>query len=246
MKNYEILKFNSLDSTNDFLKNNPENQTFNDQTIVWTLEQTKGRGQQNAKWETEPYKNLTFSLLKYFENLPAKDHFLLNMVVSLSILKVLKEIQLTEIALKWPNDILVSGKKVCGILIENTLYQNRIKSSIIGIGLNVNQQDFGALPKATSLKNLTGRYYDLQELLVKISEEIFSHLQALSLKKEEDILSLYHQNLFRKDKPSTFKSPQGDIFMGFIRGVSGQGELILELEDQIIQHFRLKEIEILY
>lgn len=246
MKNYEILKFNSLDSTNDFLKNNSEDQVFNDQTIVWTLNQIKGRGQQNSKWETEPYKNLTFSLLKYFENLLAKDHFLLNMVVSLSILKVLKEIQLTEITLKWPNDILVSGKKVCGILIENSLYQNRIKSSIIGIGINVNQQDFGVLPKATSLKNLTGRHYDLQELLVKVSEEILFNLKDLSLKKQEEILSIYHQNLFRKDKPSTFKSSQGDIFMGFIRGVSGQGELILELEDQIIRHFRLKEIEILY
>ncbi|MDO4880193.1 MAG: biotin--[acetyl-CoA-carboxylase] ligase [Capnocytophaga sp.] len=241
-----IIKLNAIDSTNTYLKEILKTKTLEDNTIVWALSQFAGRGQQDAKWISEPYKNLTFSVLKQFENFHSEDHFILNMCVSLSIFRALKKLQIPDLSVKWANDILSGKKKICGILIENTLQKEYITTSIIGIGLNVNQIFFNNLPNVSSLQKITGNFFDLDEVLTLIINEITKSFNNLSPNKYASIFEEYHSHLFRINKPSTFELPNNQRIIGYIRGVSQKGELQIELEDNIIKEYRLKEIKLLY
>lgn len=242
----EIIKLNATNSTNTYLKNLLKEKQVKDLSCIWALSQTQGRGQQGAKWISEPGKNLTFSVLKKFENLSSEYHFLLNMEVSLAIFRALKKLYIPDLALKWANDILSSKKKICGILIENTLHKEQISSSIIGIGLNVNQVFFNDLPNVSSLQKIMGHPFDLEEVLLLICQELEVSLKSLSPTRFETMLDEYHTHLFRKDKPSTFEYPNGERFMGYIRGVSHNGQLQVEQEDALMSSFSLKEIKLLY
>ncbi|WP_314056857.1 biotin--[acetyl-CoA-carboxylase] ligase [Capnocytophaga gingivalis] len=242
----EIIKLNATNSTNTYLKNLLKEKQVKDLSCIWALSQTQGRGQQGAKWISEPGKNLTFSVLKKFENLPSEYHFLLNMEVSLAIFRALKKLYIPDLAVKWANDILSSKKKICGILIENTLHKEQISSSIIGIGLNVNQVFFNDLPNVSSLQKIMGHPFDLEEVLLLICQELEVSLKSLSPTRFETVLDEYHTHLFRKDKPSTFEYPNGERFMGYIRGVSHNGQLQVEQEDALMSSFSLKEIKLLY
>jgi len=242
----EIIKLNATNSTNTYLKNLLKEKQVKDLSCIWALSQTQGRGQQGAKWISEPGKNLTFSILKKFENLPSEYHFLLNMEVSLAIFRALKKLYIPDLAVKWANDILSSKKKICGILIENTLHKEQISSSIIGIGLNVNQVFFNDLPNVSSLQKIMGHPFDLEEVLLLICQELEVSLKSLSPTRFETMLDEYHTYLFRKDKPSTFEYPNGERFMGYIRGVSHNGQLQVEQEDALMSSFSLKEIKLLY
>ena len=242
----EIIKLNATNSTNTYLKNLLKEKQVKDLSCIWALSQTQGRGQQGAKWISEPGKNLTFSVLKKFENLPSEYHFLLNMEVSLAIFRTLKKLYIPDLAVKWANDILSSKKKICGILIENTLHKEQISSSIIGIGLNVNQVFFNDLPNVSSLQKIMGHPFDLEEVLLLICQELEVSLKSLSPTRFETMLDEYHTHLFRKDKPSTFEYPNGERFMGYIRGVSHNGQLQVEQEDALMSSFSLKEIKLLY
>ncbi|XTB53845.1 biotin--[acetyl-CoA-carboxylase] ligase [Fusobacterium nucleatum] len=242
----EIIKLNATNSTNTYLKNLLKEKQVKDLSCIWALSQTQGRGQQGAKWISEPGKNLTFSVLKKFENLPSEYHFLLNMEVSLAIFRALKKLYIPDLAVKWANDILSSKKKICGILIENTLHKEQISSSIIGIGLNVNQVFFNDLPNVSSLQKIMGHPFDLEEVLLLICQELEVSLKSLSPTRFETMLDEYHTYLFRKDKPSTFEYPNGERFMGYIRGVSHNGQLQVEQEDALMSSFSLKEIKLLY
>ncbi|WP_314818257.1 biotin--[acetyl-CoA-carboxylase] ligase [Capnocytophaga gingivalis] len=242
----EIIKLNATNSTNTYLKNLLKEKPVKDLSCIWALSQTQGRGQQGAKWISEPGKNLTFSVLKKFENLPSEYHFLLNMEVSLAIFRALKKLYIPDLAVKWANDILSSKKKICGILIENTLHKEQISSSIIGIGVNVNQVFFNDLPNVSSLQKIMGHPFDLEEVLLLICQELEVSLKSLSPTRFETVLDEYHTHLFRKDKPSTFEYPNGERFMGYIRGVSHNGQLQVEQEDALMSSFSLKEIKLLY
>ncbi|WP_314084156.1 biotin--[acetyl-CoA-carboxylase] ligase [Capnocytophaga gingivalis] len=242
----EIIKLNATNSTNTYLKNLLKEKQVKDLSCIWALSQTQGRGQQGAKWISEPGKNLTFSVLKKFENLPSEYHFLLNMEVSLAIFRALKKLYIPDLAVKWANDILSSKKKICGILIENTLHKEQISSSIIGIGVNVNQVFFNDLPNVSSLQKIMGHPFDLEEVLLLICQELEVSLKSLSPTRFETMLDEYHTHLFRKDKPSTFEYPNGERFMGYIRGVSHNGQLQVEQEDALMSSFSLKEIKLLY
>ena len=159
---------------------------------------------------------------------------------------MLKSYHCEAVRIKWPNDILSENKKLCGILIENVFKGTTLKHSIVGIGLNVNQQHFEALPKASSIKCLTQTHQDLDTLLYAILlalEEFYNRLKAEeydSLKRE------YLTFLFRKNKPSTFKNTEGQMFVGIIKGISEKGALQVLLEDDVLQTFTLKEISLLY
>ena len=242
----EIIKLNATNSTNTYLKNLLKEKQVKDLSCIWALSQTQGRGQQGAKWISEPGKNLTFSILKKFENLSSEYHFLLNMEVSLAIFRALKKLYIPDLAVKWANDILSSKKKICGILIENTLHKEQISASIIGIGVNVNQVFFNDLPNVSSLQKIMGHPFDLEEILLLICQELEVSLKSLSPTRFETMLDEYHTHLFRKDKPSTFEYPNGERFMGYIRGVSHNGQLQVEQEDALMSSFSLKEIKLLY
>ncbi len=240
-----IIKLNATDSTNSYLRSLIIKEKIEDFTIVVAKEQTKGRGQMGTVWDSETSKNLTFSMFKDLSIHIVEFPFYISMAISLAILKALKSFNIPDLYIKWPNDILSADKKICGILIENVI-KNKIDSTIIGIGVNVNQTNFIQLPKASSLKNITGVHYNLDEVLNRIVSHTKVYSSLLEDGKYEEVKSEYEANLFRKNKPSTFKDVDGVLFSGFIKGVTKYGKLMITLEDEIVKKYDLKEVELLY
>jgi len=245
-KHFQILKLDATDSTNQYLKDLLRSENPPDYTAVVTERQLKGRGQMGTVWESEGGKNLMFSVLRRFDALSVKHQFVLNIAVSLAVVDTLAERSIPDVKVKWPNDIMSGSKKICGILIENVLKGDNVDRSIIGIGLNVNQTDFTNLEKASSLKRIMSRNFDLDGLLYEVLHRLRYHMRDIESKTAKQLLPSYEQVLFRKDKPSTFSNPHGNRFMGFIRRVSPTGKLIIELEDQVLKEFDLKEVTLLY
>ena len=240
-----IIKLNATDSTNSYLRRYLVKNKVEDYTVVIAKEQSNGRGQMGTVWSSEASKNLTFSVFKDLSIHVVEFPFYISMAISLAILKALKTLNIPNLSIKWPNDILSADKKICGILIENVI-KNKLESTIIGIGVNVNQTKFNGLPKASSLKNISGVHYDLDEVLYRIM--IYTKEYSLLLQKGDyDVVkNEYEANLFRKDKPSTFKDTEGTLFTGFVKGVTKYGKLMVILEDEIVKKFDLKEIQHLY
>ncbi len=199
-----------------------------------------------SNWLSKEGKNLTFSVLKNFNTLDVSKQFGLNMSVSLALHKVLSDLNIPELQVKWPNDILSGSHKICGILIENVLTGNTISKTIIGIGLNVNQLSFGDLTKASSLSKVTGNTFDLDVVLESILEKLKYFLDTLEDMPTKILQNHYEAFLFRKGKVSTFLSKEGSLFSGIIRGVSPEGRLIVEMENGNMNSFYLKEITLVY
>tara|TARA_R100001377_G_C3191301_1_gene110728 strand:- start:1523 stop:2254 length:732 start_codon:yes stop_codon:yes gene_type:complete len=241
-----IIKLNATDSTNSYLRALSVSNTLDDYTIVSAKQQTKGRGQRGTNWESEIDKNLMFSVFKNVSFLDFQDNFYISIVTSLALVKTLQQFLIPKISIKWPNDILSEDKKVCGILIENTIKQNTFGDTIIGIGLNVNQTQFEKLPNATSLKVIAGTNLNTDELLLTIIANLKFYFRQLKNSQLELLKNTYESHLFRKNKPSTFKDNDGCLFTGYIQGVSNSGNLRVLLEDEIIAEYELKEISLLY
>ncbi|TDQ30773.1 biotin--[acetyl-CoA-carboxylase] ligase [Zeaxanthinibacter enoshimensis] len=241
-----LIKLDATDSTNTYLKEILAQGSPRDLTVVQADRQLMGRGQMGTSWVSEPYKNLTISVLKRFEDLGAAQQFRVNIGTSLAVYRTLKNFLIPDLSIKWPNDILSGNRKICGILIENMVSGGRISASVIGMGLNVNQIDFDGLPQVTSLKLETGQEHELDEVLHTLMAELKTSFVDLLSQEESRLFSDYESLLFRKDKPSTFEDEEGKMFMGFIRGVTRDGQLRVELEDRVEKHYGLKEIKLLY
>ncbi|OSY87922.1 biotin--[acetyl-CoA-carboxylase] synthetase [Tenacibaculum holothuriorum] len=232
----KIIKLNAIDSTNSFLKEMAVNATLDSFTVVTAKEQTSGRGQMKNKWISEAGKNLTFSVFVRFDKFKIENQKYLSFVVSRSVFEALTTYYLPKLAIKWPNDIMTVNKKICGVLIENSLQKEYITSSVIGIGVNVNQEIFNdELSKATSLKNILGKEVDLDELLNLILERLQENIQLLNDKEFSIIEENYLNVLYKKNIPSMFKTPNGELFMGKIIGVSQEGKLQLELDNETLE-----------
>lgn len=240
-----IIKLDAIDSTNDYLKELSRNSEVENFTIVMANEQTKGKGQMGAKWVSEKGKNLTMSILSKDIKLGDGTVFDLNVTVAISIVTVLKKIEMPNVSIKWPNDILSDSKKVSGILIENILKNDGSFNSVIGIGLNVNQTDFEGLPQASSLKCITGKVYNLEEIAVLLRDEIEQNFSILA-QNSRHFWERYHQNLYKINYPSAFEDKMGNRFMGIIKKVTQQGKLEVLLENDTIIHYEVKDVKMLY
>ena len=163
-----IIKLNAIDSTNRFLKKMSATQSLDNFTVVVTENQLKGKGQRGAKWVSENGKNLTFSTLINHIDIHPRDIYLINIITAIALIETLEKYQLKDLHIKWPNDILSENKKICGILIENSIQSNGKIKSIIGIGLNVNQKSFENLPQASSLCLLKNKTFEKEQLLNSI------------------------------------------------------------------------------
>ena len=241
-----IIKLDATDSTNSFLRQLSTSEVLTDFTIVVANNQTSGRGQMGAVWESESGKNLTASVFVDVSFLKLESHFFISIITSLALIKTLNQFSIPNLKIKWPNDILSENKKIGGVLIENVVKQNALQSSIIGLGLNVNQINFQDLPKASSLKAITGAHYNLDESLIALMANLKVILNELKQKEFSKIKDTYESLLFRKDKPSTFQDSEFNKFPGFIKSVSNSGKLQVLLEDNELREFDLKEITLLY
>jgi len=242
-----LIKVDAIGSTNSFLRKLVRNNAINQPTCIWAKHQTEGRGQIGNAWKTESGKNLTISVYLPISPYLTYDPIAINLLTALSIYNVLDMLKVPQLFIKWPNDIMSANKKIGGILIENNYQNGTLSESIIGIGLNVNQRKFDNLPKASSLKLITKQEFDIKLLLNKILiqlEKSFSNFDSSdfpSLKKR------FESVLFRKGKASSFKRKNSEsIFTGIIKGITNDGKLTILEEDNVINHYNLKEISLLY
>ena len=206
--------------------------------LVTTMNQTAGRGQLDNKWESEKFKNLTFSIGIIDLDFPVQFQFQLNVITSLAVVKTINENFGTTAQIKWPNDVLIGGKKLCGILIETSIKQGLIYSAVLGIGLNVNQEVFKT-ENAVSLFNVLGQVVDPEEVLKTLCENI----EHFIFRKEDlkGLKSLYLKELFRFDEESTYMV-DGHEISGKIVDVNDRGELVLEVENDLMT-FEPKQIK---
>jgi len=240
-----IIKVSATDSTNLYLKRLLLEDPGLEDTVVVAETQYEGRGQAGTTWLSEPGKNLTFSLLKTYHGLLAKDQFLISMATSLALVSTLKKVGIPDLAIKWPNDILSGASKIGGILIENGLKGNNIRYSIIGIGLNVNQESFDGLKHVSSLKLLSGKQLELGTLLDSILKELAFYLKELEHGYHQKLVGPYHQLLFCKDQTSLF-DVRGEVTKGIIRGVDTAGQLLVENAAGKVIPYGLKELRMRY
>jgi len=241
-----IIKLNAIDSTNTYIKDLTTIALPKDYTVVVAEIQTKGRGQMGSKWQAESGKNLTASVFKRLASFNINEQFYISMAVSLAIYKALSVFKIPQLRIKWPNDILSADTKLCGILIENVIKNNSLQGSIIGFGLNVNQKFFDNLPQASSMTLISGVLYNKDEVLTEILKQLKFYFDVLESKKHSKIKLEYESLLFRKNKPSTFRTSKNNSFSGIIKGVTENGHLQVWIEDEIIKTFDLKEIKLLY
>jgi len=168
------IKFDTITSTNDFLKRYGKITDLPDFFYVAADFQTKGRGQKVNTWQSECCRNILISFWLR-PNIAVQDQQILSAVTALSLVKVLQKFNIPGVKIKLPNDILSGNKKIAGILIENSIKKNTWQNSVIGIGLNVNQTDFVQLPDATSMKKITGQNYNRQEIIDLLQTELKNH-----------------------------------------------------------------------
>ncbi|MFC4268620.1 biotin--[acetyl-CoA-carboxylase] ligase [Polaribacter marinivivus] len=241
----KIIKLDAIDSTNSFLKELNKDSSLENFTIVVTKNQQKGRGQRDANWYSEPFKNLTFSVLVNELKLKTNEAKYINFAVSLAIFKVLEIYKIPNLFIKWPNDIMSANKKICGILIENSLSNNKINNSIIGIGLNVNQVNFPNLERVSSLNNILGYELNLDDLLIDLIKQLKFQFELLNKKLFSNLENEYLAVLYKKDIPSMFKTDKGITFLGKIIGIATNGNLLVESENNGVEEFAIKEISFL-
>lgn len=242
----QIIKLDATESTNTYLKELSVVKELEDFTVVTTQNQTLGRGQFTTKWESDAGKNLAISILKTNINLPIDRLFIISIAVSLSILAALKELGIPNLRVKWPNDIMSGTYKIGGILIENMLSGSKIKRSIIGFGLNVNQEEFKSAPHAASLKIIVGKSFNLDAVFYALVENLNTQLNRPLELLEKDLLEDYHSHLFRIGEKCVFRISDDTFINGIILGVSASGKLKVQMEKGSIQEFGLKELQLQY
>jgi len=238
-----LIKLLAVDSTNNFLKNLVSNsEPLPEGTVIMADNQYAGRGQQNSTWEAEPGKNLTFSLLLRPTFLPLNQQFSLNMAISVGINQALSRILGEGLSIKWPNDIYFRDKKLGGILIENTIVGSDIKTAVVGIGINVNQQLFAEelTDKATSIFQILHKDVNLVQLLAEICNALESLYLQLRSGTCVNLKQNYVDSLYKLRKAGLFEK-DGEVFEGSITGVSDTGLLVMETKNGA-REFNFKEI----
>ena len=224
-----IVWYDSIDSTNsEALRRLPE---LPSGTVLAAREQTAGRGQRGNTWFTEAGKNLTFSIVLKPSSLAAGEAHLLNYLASVAVAEFLEGYGVS-CSIKWPNDIYVGRKKICGILVENSLSGGCVAASVIGIGININQTDFPQLANATSLSLATGCEYVLEDCL-----KAFMTVFEAWLPRLKDLPESYTSRLFQKGIQARYIDYllDGEEFTGTISSVSPDGRLVIH--DGITERF---------
>ena len=242
--NIKLEQVKETTSTNDYLaKLCKENKAKEFYTVV-AESQTNGKGQRGNTWEAESGKNLTFSMVLYPTALKAKEQFSLSMVAALSCHQALGNYT-DGFSIKWPNDIYWKDKKIGGILIENELEGKYITQSIIGIGLNVNQEVFHSdAPNPVSLKQILGVEINTQELLTSVVHCIvggYRQLECYFNTTQESIFTLYHKHMYRNKGLFPYRDAQGE-FMAEYQQVEPSGHLILKDEQGMLRRYAFKEV----
>ena len=243
-QNFVTLK--QVDSTNNHLKELLSNsKPLPEGTVIMADNQYAGRGQQQNGWFASPGKNLTFSLLLKPHFLPLNNQFDLTRVISLGVFDAFQPLLGAALKIKWPNDIYYNDKKLGGILIENLVQGEKIKNSVVGVGLNINEGDFPDwVPNAISVKQILHGDYDKHFLLSDICRNIEAWYLNLKAGKVELVRKTYLSRLYWLNEQKAFKTG-GGLLNGAITNVRDNGLLIVKNNNSRELEFSLKEIEFL-
>lgn len=244
MTNTEInhISLDEVDSTNNYLKFLKSSEVLEEFTYVTALFQNAGKGQRGNSWESQKGQNLMLSVLLRPETLPLSHHFILSEVVSLALLKTLQEYNL-EFSIKWPNDIYWRDSKIAGILIENDIEGNSIHESIIGIGLNVNQEKFlSDAPNPISLYQILNQKTDPHLLLEQFHNHLLYENKKMLQGDFESISKEYQRSLYRLGDFYRFVDKNGD-FEARIKDVAPDGTLSLLDKDGLLRKYLFKEVK---
>lgn len=234
-----LIVLDKVSSSNDFAKQlltkfKPQQQY----TAIMAKKQTQGRGQRGTKWSSPENENLYISYIYNPKDLPVEKQFLLTIKASLACFDVIQTFIPNDIAIKWPNDIMVQNRKIAGILIENKINLKNITQTIIGIGINVLTTDFphSLKSKATSIrmesKNSKVSLFDLAKM---IRNRLQHYNNLINNNKEHMLWDKYSSNLFRKDTSSRFIINESNK-EGVIKGVNHDGLLMIEIEGIVSNH----------
>jgi len=227
-------------STNDLAMEKTRNREMAEGSIVITEAQTRGKGQRGNRWWSEPYKNLTFSLVLKPYFLKPSEQFELNIAVSLAVAEAIS-VYASGIKVKWPNDVLQEDYgKLGGILIENIINQKGIEYSVIGIGLNINQK-MRDLPFTTSLMDLTGKEWERGQIFEQLVRNIEKYYLLLKKGQNTELRTLYLNQLYRFGKEADYFDEMP--FKGKIVGLGQDGKLIIEKRDGSLNHYAFKEVK---
>ncbi len=239
----KIIRLDTVDSTNLFAQELLLNHEVENATVIVSRNQTKGRGQRGSIWIAEPGSNLTFSIILFPEKLRAEKQFLLNKAFCLSVYDFLKAYIFNDVAVKWPNDILVKGKKISGMLIENTIKGENLSTVIAGFGININQTNLGAslIDIATSMRLEQAQVFNLEEILSTILHFIDIRYHQVINDEQSIIDNDYNAVLFQLNEWCLYEANNKE-FIGCIRGVTETGQLIIEHQGGMKQLFSNKEI----
>ena len=205
---------------------------YDNLSVVAAISQTAGRGQRGNRWISAPGDNLTFSFLLRPESLPARGVMALTCFATLAVRDALLAEGVPAV-IKWPNDIYVGKRKICGMLVENGLDGAYIAWSVIGIGINLNQTEFpGGVLNPTSLKRLTGRTYDPAAFLENLCHRLEARLPDLATEQTRKALrDAYEKDLFQKGMLAPYRDLAADVeFTGTILGITPEGLLRIEAE----------------
>lgn len=231
----------TVDSTNNYIANLVKSDKIQHGTAILSYFQENGRGQRGTEWTSSPHTNLALSIYLKHQNKRYQDVHLLSFSIALAVKDLLVSYDLPA-KIKWPNDILVNDKKICGILIENQFTSSGWQSSIVGIGINVNENG-EQYPTATSMTKLLNRTFNLESLSYELIEKMDKRYQQFTQNnpsiKEEYLLSLW-----KKDEWTTAIIDNKEHTVQ-IKGTSETGLLLVKVENEV-KTFDLKEIKFLY
>lgn len=238
-----IIRLEEVDSTNKFLKGYVSTST--EQMVVAVTDfQTAGKGQGEHTWESEPGKNLLFSILVHPHWIPVGKQFLLSMAGALAVKDALDE-YVEDVTLKWPNDVYWKDKKISGTLIETTVDSHGLKRCVFGIGINVNQRQFyGEAPNPVSLCQILGHEVEREAVLEKVLEAFDGYYELLRRADYMDVSGIYHLALYRRSGYYRYADAEGEFEAAFVE-VEDDGHLVLHDRKGVIRSYAFGELRFL-
>ena len=239
---FKIEHFKVVTSTNTLAKHRLQQGEVLEGLVLLADEQTEGRGQLNSVWESNAGENIMCSVVLMPTFLPVTNQTYLNMAICLAVFDTINKFVPNQVSIKWPNDIYINQKKVAGLLIENSIQGTTIKYSIVGMGINVNQEKFN-VDTATSLSNQTNTNYILIDVVNDLLSNINNRYGQLKLKQWQPIFNEYHKHLLGLNKLLTFKT-QTEQFEGTILGVNTNGQLQIKRGNEVL-NFGVKQISMI-
>jgi BirA family biotin operon repressor/biotin-[acetyl-CoA-carboxylase] ligase len=236
-----IIQLDTVDSTNNYAAKLIKKTKVVNGMAVLTKRQLAGKGQRGAEWVSQPGENLTSSII-LFPNIEVSDSFYLNIISALAIKKTLADFEIFA-EIKWPNDVFVNQKKIAGILIENQLMATRIKSSIVGIGLNVNQKHFGDNLIANSIYLMSGVENELSSVFIKLHAYLDFYFDLLLNKQYGILKNAYLKAMYQRGELRKYEDENG-VFEGEIIGIDQKGKLLVKAQNKL-STYDFKEIKFL-